>query len=391
MRGLSAKTYTALVLLVAGISVGAGILTAVLLNDGESITAPQAQAEVVTAPSGLPLKVLQEADERVSFPAELEGLGLTIEKLAVGPDGLVWIPSFTGGESGHLLYGYDPASGEIKSFSLPGRPGSGLSSAIGISASGQPVLAYGGIVTVLNPVSGSFTTYELPPVSKGGHVTDISIGSDNTSYVTRENTSAISVVDLTTGNASEIEVEAASGEMFDVEVLGDDVYVAHWITGGDIYDPSTGGTGLIRLGPDGTQEVLDGSSWAIARAGDSLYSIDLEGQVRAYVDQSLSGAVHTQVTQTADQGIVAVETQTGDLWIAGRFAASVVHWHAGSQSQTAYALPVYLVDASAIRCPPLVECGDSRSPTMIGDLAVAPNGDVWFTDTTLQRVGVIHP
>jgi streptogramin lyase len=115
----------------------------------------------VQAPDGSDLDVLQQADDRVSFPTVLSGLG-SVGGLAADSNGHVWIPVFTGGDNGHVLYRYDPGDGKIDTFPLPDNPGSAISSAIAVSPTHQVVLGYGGIIAVLDPGTGSFKTYDLP-------------------------------------------------------------------------------------------------------------------------------------------------------------------------------------------------------------------------------------
>lgn len=392
---VSALRSRFLVALASVVVVGgvAGALSALLLFGGESLPAPAADAEVVNGPNGEPLTVFQEADEHITFPAELQSLDILMEKIAIGPDGDVWIPAFSGGETGHLLYHYDPGSSTVAKYGLPDRPGSHISSAIGVTPSGQPVLAYGGIVAILDMDTASFTTYDLPvesqPGAAGTQVTDIAIDSGGVAYVARENTDAVAVVDLSTGATSSIAVEGLTGKIFDVEILGDDLYIAHWIQGGDIYDGGTGGTGIMRIARSGSNENLEGSSWALATDGHRVHSLDLHGSIRTYDTGTLTGTLQVHAPQAANIGSLAVDPETGDTWVAGRGSTSIIRWSPGA-GETAYDLPVYWLDGTFLSCPPKADCSGGPMPTVIGELAVAPGGDLYFTDTTIQRIGVIH-
>lgn len=391
--------FVASALVITLISATAGALAVLLLPTDQPITAPDAQADVVSGPDGRPMIVTQQADAQINFPPELTELGVSIEKLAIDQAGNVWIPALSGGDSGHSLYRYDTANSTVDKFEPPDRPGSALSSAIGISSQGDVVLAYGGAVSVIDPSNGSFDTYELPKespnyiafgIAESAHVTDMAIGPGDVAYITRENIAAVTLVDLVSGATSELPIKGASGNAFDVEVMGDDVYVASWVHGEDIFDGTTGGTRIVRLSPGGSQEQLDGSAWAISLRENAVYSLDLEGELRAYNAQSLTGVSETLVPAASIDGRLAVDNTTTNVWISGQEADRIVAWNRASQSLTTFDLPLYEVVGSALICPVGAECKNATMHTAVGALAVAPNGDLWFTDNTMQRVGVIH-
>jgi len=134
------RFLTAALLAMAGGAI-AGVLTAMLLPDDRTISPPGAEAQTVNAPDGRPLTVLQQADPRVSFPTELSGLGPSVGGLAVDSKGNLWVPVFTGGDTGHMLYRHNTADGKMDTFPLPDNPGSAISSAIAASPTDQIVLA----------------------------------------------------------------------------------------------------------------------------------------------------------------------------------------------------------------------------------------------------------
>jgi sugar lactone lactonase YvrE len=395
MRRLLSSRLIAAAVGVAFAGAAGGVLTALLLPDDESITAPGAEAEVINAPDGQPMMIVQDGDPRITFPAELSGLGVSIEKLAIDQAGNVWVPAFSGGDSGHALYRYDPVDRLVAKFALPDRPGSALSSGVGVSPEGEVVLAYGGIVTVMDPVTGAFRTYDLPGEAEPGgdvstHVTDLAVGPDGAAYVTRENVMAVTEVDLKTGAISELPITDKTGRLFDVEVADQDIYVAYWVHGGDLYDGSTGGTRVLRLSSDGTQQELEGSTWALAATSDGIYSIDLKGEVRAYRDRSSTATPETQVLAAAIDGRIAIDANTGNVWVSGREADLIALWDRVSPSVSTFELPLYEVAGHLIFCPVGAECKNVTMHTAVGALAVAPNGDLYFTDNTMQRIGVIH-
>lgn len=397
LRSLNLVSWAMAVILAGAVI---GVLTALALPNDRSVTVPSAQAHVVYAPDGPILTVVQEADQRVLFPPALSELGAPVEKLAIDESGQIWIPAFSGFDSGHVLFRYDIASGSIEQFKLPDEPGSALSSGVGISSTGKVVLAYGGIVAAMNPASGEFTIYELPRESPNYNdfgipesmlVTDMALDSNDVAYVTRENVAAVTTIDLNTGETSEIRVEGVTGNLFDVEVIDQDVYVANWVHGGDIYDGSTGGTRLVKLSPRGEQQVLAGSAWALAEGANSLYSVDLKGEVRAFLDGSLF-EMTDQVPGAAIEGRIRVDARSHDVWISGREADTITQLQTDSMSMTPYKLPVY--EGLNFGCSASAQCDLALRPTVhtgVGAMATAPNGDLYFTDATMQRIGVIHP
>lgn len=381
------RFVTTALLVVVGSAI-AGVLAATLLPDGQTVSTPGTAAQIVNAPDGRPLEVVQQADVRVSFPPELSGLG-SVGGLAVDSKGNFWIPVFTGGDSGHRLYRYNPADGKIDTFSLPDNPGSAISSAIAVSPTDQIVLGYGAIIAVLDPGTGGFKTYDLPSNSpnhvkfgadEGTYVTDMDVGPDNSAFVTRMNIAAVTVVDLGSGATSEIPVAGMSGALFEVAVSGESVFAANW--------SSSGGTRVVKLSGDAFVEVAAGSLLALAGAADRVYTLAADGTLVGHSGNSTTTATEKQIPEAIMGESLAVDRGSGAVWLAGEQSV-LIRWDPKPGLTEAFQLPTYWVRGESMFCPPGADCKGSTMYTTVGGIAVAPNSDVYFSDSTMNRIGLI--
>jgi streptogramin lyase len=85
--------------------------------------------------------------------------------------------------------------------------------------------------------------------------------------------------------------------------------------------------------------------------------------------------------------LIAVDRSTGASWIVGEGSKSI--FRVLDSAIREYNLPVYA--GIELRCPPPpVDCPDGDLRTTVRGLAVAPNGDLYFSDATMNRIGVIH-
>lgn len=394
-RRVTSKGCLAAVLAVTTAAAIAGVVAALLARSDQPITTPQAEAGTIYAPNGQALVVANAGDNHVSFPASLSDLVTPPERLAVDLSGNIWIPQLSAGISGHYLYKYSPASDTTEKVSLPDSAASNLSSDIGVTGDGRIVLAYGGLVVLVGQNSAILTKFVLPGESQnyvqfdpggGLAVNAMSVGPDDIAYIARGNLAAITQVDVASGDVIERPVKGLTGPIIDLAVVDEDVYFVAWVRGTE-----TGGTRVSKITPSGEVEDLHESAWTLNANDQRICFVDLAGELRGHDDSASTSTSLINVPAAAIDGRLVVDPQTGDVWVSGREAGSVTHWEAPTGLSTTYQLPEYAIDTNAMECPAGGNCGDITMRTGVGDLAVAPNGDVWFTDVSLERIGVIHP
>ncbi|MDO8617096.1 MAG: hypothetical protein Q7T33_15405 [Dehalococcoidia bacterium] len=383
----------------AAIGVAAGALSAWLLASGgpeAPVTAPPVAAEAVYGPDGRLLGAAQPYDPAVSFPAKLSGLGQTPSRLVFDKSGRLWFPTFTGTSSGNRLYRYDPAADSLTSYNLPDSPGSPVLSGPALAPNGHIVLAYGYLVLDVDPEAGSWDPVQLPapPASfsqqsgeSGTWVTDVAVAADGMAYVARMNTTAVTSADLAARSVTEIPIPAGFGTVMFLAAGIDGVYLSNW----------GGGTGgkpqLARLSPGGAFTPLEGGASGLAALpSGSVLATTLE---RAILPLGSASSVALPPGLAANLGgirdFAAADANSGALWLAGRESGTVVRFDPVAGSGRVYQLPSYLIRGSAVPCPPDFPCKDVVSKTRVNGLAVGPNGNLYFSDNDVGRIGVIRP
>jgi len=408
-----------LVFAVAGVAVlaiAAGVVSALLAGVGAG-PLPGGPAAGATGPNGEPQIV--SPDPAVEFPKALQGLANPPSHLAADPKtGDVWFLVFTYDGVSNTLYHYSPATGRVETFSIPSGGGSEIDHAIAVDARGHVIVAEGSVVTDFDPAAGRFSRIPIPapetpkanyvPVD-GAPVLDMALGDAGVIYLSRMNIPAITELDLTTGASREYPYPVAFGPADDIEVGDGGVWMtsrwsiegvseaqAGWIgLPSGVFVP--GGRALTALGADGGGKVL-GVLANTPDAGPGLARLSAGGQEPVSLGPGVEGELVAAGLGILDY--LAVDPERGVVWVASWGGESVLRVDTLGGTVREYKLPVY--DRPVIpNCdidPENVSSGTEPDPcaavgrlrTQVRGLAVVPNGDVYFSDATLNRIGVIH-
>jgi streptogramin lyase len=395
---------------------GAGVLTALLTGGGGAPPLGPDKAAAAVGPNGEPQIVAP--DPAVEFPEALADLPNPPSHLAVDPaTGDLWFMIFTYDGVSNTLYHYSPESGSVETFAIPSSTGSELYSAIGVDLRGRVIFAEGSVVTDFDPVTGKFTQTGIgepetarvaysPP--EGTQVLDMALDDSGLAYLSRINVPAITELDLATGRVREIPYPSSFGAAYDIELAGAILWMtSRW----NVEGVSEAQTGRIDL-----------STGAFASTGPAMTALAAteDGRVlgiRAAAPDwrpdlvwvSEEGAEYVTYASDADRLLVtgslglmdyvAVGEGGHEAWVAGWGSESILRIGARPATLREYRLPVY--DAQMIiSCPPPDPNFPAPSPgwcsmvsrleTQVRGLAVAPDGDVYFSDATLNRIGIIH-
>ena len=345
------------------------------------------------------------ADPAMEFPTALSDLPNPPSHLAVDPKtGDLWFLIFTYDGTSNTLYHYSAVDGKVETFEIPSDSGSELYSAISVDSRGHVISAEGSVITDFDPASGEFINLALPePATKavgyspsdGAWVLDMAISDSGLAYLSRMNIPAITEFGLSTGESRELPYPSTFGPAYDIE-LGDD---AVWMTSvWNIIGLSTAQTG--RIDPvTGEFTAVGPATTAISAGRDEavlgVRASSAEAPTADLVEVSAAGFTSTPVAPGDEkarlvQGLgirdfMTVAPATGAVWVTGEGSGSVFRVISGSVRE--YNLPVY--GGFAPRCD-ATECPDANLRTAIRGLAAAPNGDLYFSDATLSRVGVIR-
>ncbi|MEX1196091.1 MAG: hypothetical protein WED85_13645 [Dehalococcoidia bacterium] len=377
-------------ILVSGLVLGGavGVVFAFILapDDAPLPASDKAQA-------GLPIS--NPGEGSVGFPSDLDSLELPPGDLAVDSAGTLWVPLFTGGDSGHRLSRYNPQSPEIKSYALPDSPASNLFGFIESAPDGRLVLAYGDIVTVFDPEADAFLTVSLPPTgdaealpipAEGTWVTDLSISPSGEAYVSRMNVSAIAVVDLGAMKVvDEIPVPEGFGPVYGIEATTNGLYITNWLG-----TASAGArTAIISAGE--YKELAGGSLEILGLDGNSLVIARNHGLIQ-FIDPTTDD-IRREVQAERGDAIYRIVASNDRVWVAGRDSGMILELTLTGESLSQRELPADVVKGESISCPIEVECNEDIviSRTRVEGLAVAPDGTLYFSDGTKNRIGVIQP
>ncbi len=374
---------------------------------------PPAQAGTAGCTDGEPVCAAQPGDSAIEFPEALTDLIRAPEDLAIDPSsGSLWFiaPDKTQTEA-DFLYEFKPAEAALKSYALPITPFEDLFSVITADERGHIILGYDALIVDFDPSSGAFKQFDLPSPSThespptdpagGGWVTDITIGAGRRVYATRMNVAAITEVDLETGAVREIPTPRPIGLFADIEFSQGAV----WITS-PTSNPSAGidsETGRLDVDTGQYHPIPTKTVALIASSNGDIFALSqppLSGIV------ALGGGLVQPLALDTDPGEVSALNEilgagtnelaldsSGSLWITpGHHIAKV---GPVGLSVELYELPTYFTSLfSKPPClGPIADCGPGYVEVIatVSALAVAPDGDVYFSDGQGRgRIGVIH-
>lgn len=92
--------------------------------------------------------------------------------------------------------------------------------------------------------------------------------------------------------------------------------------------------------------------------------------------------------------LLAADKQRGRIWMAGG-GSGIVALDQSTGAVEYYALPSAAESPTAhvpVGCEDYGGCPPPRPTfTSVDGIAVAPNGDLYFSDGTYNRIGIVHP
>jgi len=391
-------------LAVVTLSSVAGALTAYVWRSDDGPLGPasarlvnEVAGEQAVSPSGSALGRVELGDAAIDFPAALSDLPGPPSDMAVDVNGHVWFVMFQYDGKSNELYRYDPGKDAVSSFAIPSSSGSEMHSAITIDDRGHVLVADGESLVDFAPGSGSYSVTALPapvahadplPGHTGTFVTDMAVDEKGHAYLSRMNAAAITEIDLGSGGVREIPFPASFRPVYDIALSGDDIWMTTWF---DLIDkPSE--TGVLNVST-GAFKTVPVKTSALAAASQGVYgtSLNSAGLVNATRGR-ISAVVSPNVTDSL-QGLsdfVGTDPKSGAVWMTGDSRPTIARYEPESGLTRAYALPrytshIYSRGCTEDLCPSV---GEIR--TAVSGLAVAPNGDVYFSDATRNRIGVIH-
>jgi streptogramin lyase len=349
-------------------------------------------------------------DSRVEFPGSISELPNPPSHLAVDPNsGDLWFVMFTYTGTTNDLYRYSPSKDEVEIRPIPSGTGSEFFSDIAVDDRGHVILAEGDSVLDIDP-EGEYRRLTLPPSANfakqpgwdGTYVIDMVLGGDGKAYLTRMNTAAITQIDIETGSTVEIPIPSSMGQFYYLALSGRSLWMTTWADTLDrpsqtaVVDLDTGevaptalksvalvgdAQGRVFLAAQGSETGTPGLLIAEPAPGGLSASTDQVPTVMLAEDKSLSGL----------RDYLAVDMDRGTVWVAGGDGITVLQTSGRTDH---YALPKFE------KVPPFsipsacidLDCPSSSDAlTSVGGIAVAPDGSLFFSDMSYNRIGVVHP
>lgn len=400
------KPWLAAAVLIATLAAAAGVLAAVLAGPA-SEWLPGGQAATALGPNGEPQIV--PADPAVEFPKALRDLPNPPSALAVDPKtGDLWFLLFTYDGASNILYHYSPAAAKVETFAIPSGGGTELYYTIAIDERGHVILAEGSVVIDFDPAASAISRIpvggpEAPRATyfpgEPAQIADMALGSDDTVYLSRMNVPAITELHLLSGATRELPYPLSFGPALDIELAGGILWLtSRWSLEGVseaqtwTMDPATGIVAAVGTPTTALAAAADGRLLGIRAAQPGLAG-DV-GWVRETGFEPLSFASDgDRLAATAGVGLwdhVAASEDGTVLWVAEGASGRIARIDTQRGVVQTYQLPVYETQGPW-NCWPNEPC-EAAEPmtTAVRGLAVAPDGDLYFSDATLNRIGVIH-
>lgn len=349
-------------------------------------------------------------DPAIEFPKNLDSLPQSpYDIVADTKSGHVWFLVTPNGSPTFLLYDYDPSTGSVSTFEIPSSPVN-LFYGMDVDPRGHVLLGYGFLVIDFDPSSGTYRQHSLLTTAhEGSHrqfagsigagwVTDIA-ASESHAYVSRANTNAVTEVNLETGGMRELPFPPTFGVPLDIAIAAEDLWLTNIV---DVEEGPPSQTGVLRVST-GQFEVVTGKTMALDNDGAEVYAIAWppDALVRMERDgpEPVSERSVPGLTAPTGSGGVAGDLLAVDgatMWLAGSGrVGSIARYDVASGAVRVYELPS--VFSTRHRCPPPDPNRGDGCPAEVevfpapGGLAVASNGDLYFTDTQGSgRIGVIH-
>jgi streptogramin lyase len=369
------------------LAAGLGVLGAWLV--GGNGQKPTGELGPVAGAAEVPLS----GDPAIKFLPALEALEAPPFDLVIDPQtGELWFPIFT--DSGHKLYRYDPTTDALRRYDLPSDPGgTGLFSATLVDERGHVVVAYGLTVADFDPVAEKFAVFALPETPANLEVLDPNMKPFITDMVTldgklligRLNTAALAELDTNNGDVVEHPIPSSFGCAINMVAAADGVYMSNWIGFGKERQVAR-----LDTKTDAFEPLPFGASALAADAQGGILAAKMDEAALASIDGTLASPLDVKEVGDVLSGIndaLAVDGRSGALWFTGN-RGTIARLDPATSAVTVYELPRYVVPASVVRGF-AGEPTDQIQGTWVGGLAVDGEGNLYFSDQTAKRIGVI--
>lgn len=340
-----------------------------------------------------------EHDPDVEFSEVLSELPSPPTHLAVdAKNGDLWFVLFNYDGKTNDLYRYSTSTETVEIRPIPASTGSEFFSAIAVDSRGHVISAEGDVVLDIDP-AGDYRELRLPapaniakqPGWEGTYVIDMGV-LENKAYLTRMNTAAITELDLSTGSTREMAVPPGSGQMYFIEPVSDSIWMTSWVDTATA--PSQ--TAILDLMTGKTESTTLQTSALAADSGGRMYISRTGSSGLSRVDSEARAANSVQGDwKVLGQGLdyLAVDQGGTSVWMAGDSSGAIMSLNSSTGESAYYDLPSW-DKTTRISVPIACQIQACPSPqgavTRLGGIAVAPNGDVFFSDMTFNRIGIVH-
>jgi len=385
------------------LAAAAGVIVAVMQT---SSAAPDLQVleRIVVAPAeadnGLDtLTATNTIDDAVTFPdylADLPGTPVDIELNQENGD--LWI-LVVPADGDNLLLKNAAGTTDLISYRLPKRGATPANSALALSGRGDPVVALGDRVLFVNPETEQYSELTLSPDTSGSVLI---VGLDvagETAILVRRDSQYLSEVS-SDGETTEIKLPQGFETVDQLIAQGDWVWL---IRKADSQGGAPAGIGLLNrltgafttvsrkpFAADLLGERLIAATWAplglvsIAESGTTEISVDDAGM--------------DLLSRLGPDGVLEVGAEGQYVWITAASLSSVGRISLDTGRSDVYDLPIYEIQGTRVFCPP-PESESSGSAcsenfemfTHVAAIVITSAGDVYFADTTMNRLGLISP
>jgi hypothetical protein len=110
-----------------------------------------------------------------------------------------------------------------------------------------------------------------------------------------------------------------------------------------------------------------------------------------FADAQLGG-ISADVQSPGAGAIYHIASSDDRVWVAGRDSGTIWEFARSGDLLAEHELPAVVIPGEDIFCPRGADCEDVVvSRTRVEGLAVAPDGTLYFSDGTKNRIGVIRP
>jgi streptogramin lyase len=339
-------------------------------------------------------------DENVEFPSVLSELPGLPTHLAVDPkSGDLWFVLFNYGGGTNDLYRYRKSTGKLDTRPVPASGGSEFFSAIAVDSRGHVIIAEGSLVLDVDP-DGGYEQLDLPvpenlavqPGWDGTYVIDMVLSEDGKAYLTRMNTAAITEFDLPSGSVREMPISKDLGQMYFIALAGDSLWMTTWLD-----TEATASKTAVMDAKTGVAESTGLKTSVIAAdSRGQIYVAETapSGLSRITSDRAAAKLAAEPAALGRGQDFLVAETNGSRIWMAADSSGTIMSRDVTTGKVESYVLPYFseTVDVSVPIACAIFGCGgDKGSVTRLGDIAVAPNGDLYFSDMSYNRIGVVHP